>query len=79
LQIHKSTINSSGLPHLSVSDTKLVRYPELLPEYLDNVKESSMLMETHMLWRRKCHVFWEWMVRNWYYIIYASFTEGNIY
>lgn len=77
LQIHKSTINSCGLPHLSVSETKLVRYPELLPEYLASVHENSMLMETHMLWRRKSHVFWEWMVRAWRYVILCLGFKGK--
>ncbi|PNF21615.1 hypothetical protein B7P43_G12573 [Cryptotermes secundus] len=60
-KVHESTINCCGLPHLSVSETKLVRYPELLPVYLDRISEYVVLMDTHKQWLKKCHVFWEWM------------------
>ncbi|XP_021925044.1 uncharacterized protein LOC110832394 isoform X4 [Zootermopsis nevadensis] len=60
-QVHESTVNSSGLPHLSVIETKLVRYPELLPEYLNSVNDNILLIDTHRQWLKKCSVFWEWM------------------
>ncbi|XP_021925042.1 uncharacterized protein C14orf80 homolog isoform X2 [Zootermopsis nevadensis] len=60
-RVHESTVNSSGLPHLSVIETKLVRYPELLPEYLNSVNDNILLIDTHRQWLKKCSVFWEWM------------------
>lgn len=76
-QVHESTVNSSGLPHLSVSETKLVRYPELLPEYLNSVNDNILLIDTHRQWLKKCSVFWEWMVRTWWYIISSATLRGT--
>ncbi|XP_069689726.1 tubulin epsilon and delta complex protein 1-like isoform X2 [Periplaneta americana] len=60
-KVHEGSSKSCGLSHLSVSESKLVRYPHLLPEYLKTVSETSALIETHQQWQKKCHLFWEWM------------------
>ncbi|KAJ9591545.1 hypothetical protein L9F63_001899 [Diploptera punctata] len=60
-KVHEGTTNVSGLPHLSVSETLLIRNPKLLTDYLSQVSEKYLLIETHKLWGKKCHIFWEWM------------------
>ena len=64
LQVHEGSTNASGLPHLSVSETMLIHDSKLLPNYLSQVGDKCALIEAHRQWGKKCHVFWEWMVRN---------------
>ena len=63
LQVHEDTRNASGLPHLSVNETMVIYDRTLLPNYLSQVSDKCALIETHKQWGKKCHVFWEWMVR----------------
>ncbi|XP_067012857.2 uncharacterized protein [Anabrus simplex] len=60
-QVHKDSLNSCGLPHLSVADTRLVHDTQLLSSSLDRLKKDAELFHTHKYWRKKNHVFWKWM------------------
>ncbi|CAL7943115.1 unnamed protein product [Xylocopa violacea] len=68
---HAASINVSGLPHLSVSEAALIKRiatankNEISNEDKKYIKELSTianLLDLHMKWLKKEHVFFEWMV-----------------
>ncbi|XP_034233071.1 tubulin epsilon and delta complex protein 1-like [Thrips palmi] len=60
-KVHEATAGSSGLPHLSVFETKLVRDPELLKQWMPKLSKLNDLLTTHSKWLKKKSAFWEWM------------------
>lgn len=60
-KVHQATAGSSGLPHLSVFETKLVRDPELLNQWMPKLSKLNDLLTTHSKWLKKKSAFWEWM------------------
>lgn len=59
--VHEATAGSSGLPHLSVFETKLIRDPELLNEWMPRLSQLNDLLNIHSKWLKKKSAFWEWM------------------
>lgn len=60
-KVHEATAGSSGLPHLSVFETKLVRDPDLLKKWMPNLSKLNELLSVHAKWLKKKSAFWEWM------------------
>ena len=63
-QVHEATAGSSGLPHLSVFETKLVKDADLLNKWMPKFSELNDLLNIHVKWLKKKSVFWEWMVKQ---------------
>ncbi|XP_076752319.1 uncharacterized protein LOC143424244 isoform X2 [Xylocopa sonorina] len=70
-KVHDASIKVSGLPHLSVSEAALIKRiaiankNEISNEDRKYIKELSTianLLDLHMKWLKKEHVFFEWMV-----------------
>nr|XP_034189941.1 uncharacterized protein LOC117608631 isoform X2 [Osmia lignaria] len=68
---HAASINVSGLPHLSVSELALIKRISTINKkapsnedkrYLKNLNIIGGLLDTHMKWLKKEHMFFEWMV-----------------
>lgn len=60
-KVHQATAGSSGLPHLSVFETKLVKDPDLLNQWMPKLSKLNDLINAHTKWLKKKSVFWEWM------------------
>ncbi|KOC70606.1 hypothetical protein WH47_03622 [Habropoda laboriosa] len=68
---HAASKNYSGLPHLSVSELALVKristVNKNLPsdedkKYIKELSATASLLDIHMKWLKKEHIFFEWMV-----------------
>ncbi|XP_017891905.1 uncharacterized protein LOC108632095 [Ceratina calcarata] len=66
---HAATINVSGLPHLSVSEAALVKHISATntlsvqdKKHIKELHAIANLLDIHMKWSKKEHVFFEWMV-----------------
>lgn len=75
-KVHTASINVSGLPHLSVSELALIKRIATInkdaptdedKKYLKELHTVGSLVDTHMKWLKKEHIFFEWMVntQNW--------------
>lgn len=72
-KIHAASNKICGLPHLSVSEAALIkRISTINKDVLSNedkkhIKELSTianLLNIHIKWMKKEHIFFEWMVSN---------------
>ncbi|XP_076281449.1 tubulin epsilon and delta complex protein 1 isoform X2 [Lasioglossum baleicum] len=70
-KVHAATMKVSGLPHLSVSELALIKRiatadkSELSrndKKYIQELLAAGNLLDAHAKWRRKEHIFFEWMV-----------------
>ncbi|XP_076662507.1 uncharacterized protein LOC143365829 isoform X2 [Halictus rubicundus] len=70
-KVHAATINVSGLPHLSVSELALIKriatadkseLSQADKKYMQELLAAGNLLDVHAKWRRKEHIFFEWMV-----------------
>ncbi|KZC07440.1 PREDICTED: uncharacterized protein C14orf80 homolog [Dufourea novaeangliae] len=70
-RVHAASSNVSGLPHLSVSELALIKRIATAnnnvlskedKKYLKKLSAIGSLLELHMKWMRKEHIFFEWMV-----------------
>lgn len=70
---HAASVNVSGLPHLSVSELALIKRIATVNKkahssenrrYMEKLSATATLLDTHMKWVRKGHIFFEWMVKT---------------
>ncbi|XP_043276677.1 uncharacterized protein [Venturia canescens] len=70
-KIHAASLNTCGLPHLSVHEVALAKksFGKSTPDYsksdeksLKDLNSTATMLETHMRWIKKQHVFHDWMV-----------------
>ncbi|KOX78246.1 hypothetical protein WN51_09605 [Melipona quadrifasciata] len=70
-RIHAASVNVSGLPHLSVSEAALIKRVSTTNKnalsnedkiYIKELSTIASLLDVHMKWSKKKHVFFEWMV-----------------
>nr|XP_012148957.1 PREDICTED: uncharacterized protein LOC100874906 isoform X2 [Megachile rotundata] len=68
---HAASINVSGLPHLSVSELALIKRLSTInkkapsnedKKYLKELNVIGSLLDVHLKWLKKEHIFFEWMV-----------------
>lgn len=80
---HAASINVSGLPHLSVSELALIKRISTINKkapsnedkrYIKDLNIISGLLDTHMKWLKKEHMFFEWMVNNKSVILFLHIT-----
>lgn len=73
-KVHAASITASGLPHLTVSEMALVKniatkkddkeIQDKIHEKLKEMEKTASMLDTHMKWTRKSHVFHTWMVKK---------------
>lgn len=70
-RIHAASVNVNGLPHLSVSETALIKRVSTTNKnalsnedkiYIKELSTIASLLDVHMKWSKKKHMFFEWMV-----------------
>ncbi|CAK9832262.1 hypothetical protein ANTRET_LOCUS9115 [Anthophora retusa] len=70
-KVHAASTNFGGLPHLSVSELALVKrittINKSMPsdedkKYIKELSTIASLLDIHMKWLKKEHIFFEWMV-----------------
>lgn len=68
-RVHAASITTSGLPHLTVCEMSLIKKistnrskSEVELEKLREMEETASLLDTHIKWVKKSHVFHTWMV-----------------
>lgn len=60
-KVHQSTTTVTGLPHLSVVETRLLKDPEKYTSELKEIKRLALVIETWRQWLNRSTLFWEWM------------------
>ncbi|XP_047115145.1 tubulin epsilon and delta complex protein 1-like isoform X1 [Schistocerca piceifrons] len=60
-KVHQSTATITGLPHLSVVQTRLLKDPEKYASELQEIKRLALVIETWKQWLKRSTLFWEWM------------------
>ncbi|XP_058802230.1 tubulin epsilon and delta complex protein 1-like [Phymastichus coffea] len=71
-KVHAASITASGLPHLSVSEMALIKkiatsrddkqvIGSNIHEKLKEMEKTASMLDTHMKWTRRSHVFHTWM------------------
>ncbi|KAF3429795.1 hypothetical protein E2986_01478 [Frieseomelitta varia] len=70
-RIHAASVNVSGLPHVSVSEAALIKRVSTTnknalsnedKKYIKELSTIASLLDVHMKWSKKKHIFFEWMV-----------------
>lgn len=86
-KVHAASIKVSGLPHLSVSEAALIKristtskYTKEDEKYIKELSTVARLLNIHMKWLKKEHIFFEWMVnnRNLILSLYTFFIKHSI-
>ncbi|KAJ8674395.1 hypothetical protein QAD02_005657 [Eretmocerus hayati] len=67
-KIHAASITASGLPHLSVAEMSLIKkiatnknHTEEDASRMQEMEKTALMLDTHIQWSKKSHVFHEWM------------------
>ncbi|XP_011498779.1 PREDICTED: uncharacterized protein LOC105362932 isoform X2 [Ceratosolen solmsi marchali] len=67
-KVHTASIATCGLPHLTVSEMSLIKKiaaiqdnKEIEAEKLKELEEMASMLDIHMKWTKKSHVFYTWM------------------
>ena len=85
-RIHAASVNVSGLPHVSVSEAALIKRVSTTnknalsnedKKYIKELSTIASLLDVHMKWSKKKHIFFEWMVIRMGYIIFIYFIIKN--
>ncbi|XP_024946603.1 tubulin epsilon and delta complex protein 1 isoform X2 [Cephus cinctus] len=69
-KVHATSINASGLPHLSVSEMALTKRlsvqnkdtPLKDEQILHELHNLAVMLDTHAKWNKKKHIFFDWMI-----------------
>ncbi|XP_043258928.1 uncharacterized protein LOC122401063 [Colletes gigas] len=70
-KVHAASIDTSALPHLSVSELALIKHIATSSKsalsgedktYLKELSDIGTLLDIHMKWLKKEYIFFEWMV-----------------
>lgn len=86
-KIHTASVEVCGLPHLSVSETALVKRISTTnknalsnedKKYIKELSTIASLLDIHMKWSKKKHIFFEWMVNGRNLILYSHILSYKI-
>lgn len=86
-KIHTASAEVYGLPHLSVSETALIKRISTTnknalsnedKKYIKELSTIASLLDIHMKWSKKKHIFFEWMVNRRNLILYSHILSYKI-
>jgi hypothetical protein len=68
-KVHTASMSVSGLPHLAVSEMSLIKKiaankdkKDVELERIKEMQETASMLDVHLSWTKKSHVFYTWMV-----------------